>query len=364
MGKIKRIEDVYHDPKHPASFTGDRKVLAKHLGKTFLKKNNLEKWLQKDDSYSSHKPIRYKFKRRQTMAAGPRRQYQIDLLDTSKYSSSNEGVKFLLTAIDVFSKFAWAIPIPNKTGPVVANALKKILPLKKTPSLSIQSDKGTEFRNKHVQDLLKNKNIRFFTSENDDIKASIVERFNRTLQSKIHRYMTHKRTFTFLPVLKDLVEAYNNRVHSSTGLTPIFLANSKDRSIHYAVWNILYPDDKPWRLARPQFKVGDYVRINKTKGAFRKSYIAGWSREVFRVKKVDSTAYPVTYRIVDEAGEEVLGRFYTQELQGASAPEFYDVEKIVKKRKKNKKTQYLVKWLGYSDAHNSWVDEENLSEYR
>ena len=362
MGKVKPIEKVYYDPRNPAGYTSDFRALYKQLGKKTKEKRVIQ-WLGQQETWGLHKPIRYKFRRRKTISPWPHRFYQVDLLDTSRYSPSNKGVKFILTAIDVFSKFAWAVPIKNKTGVAVTAALTKVLSKKKYRDLAIQSDKGKEFTNKQVQQFLKSKNIRFFTSENDDIKASLVERFNRTLQSKIHRYMTREKTEEYLRALPKLVAGYNDTTHSSTGFSPTYLSSTTDETIHLAVWDISEFGESPWDRVTRTFKVGDHVRINKTKVTFRKSYIAGWSRELFRITKVHQT-YPRTYTIVDQAGEEVRGRFYPQELLAAADPEFHDVEKIVKTRKKGKSLQYLVKWAGYSDKYNSWVDEKNISQFK
>ena len=361
MGKVKQIEKIYYDPRNPAAYTSG-KGLYKQLGKK-IKGKRIAQWLGQQETWGLHKPIRYKFRRRKTVSPWPHRYYQVDLLDTSKYSPSNKGVKFILTAIDVFSKFAWAVPIKNKTGVAVTEALKKVLSKKKYHELAIQSDKGKEFTNKQVQQFLKSKNIRFFTTENDDIKASLVERFNRTLQSKIHRYMTHKKTEAYLGVLPELLAGYNDTVHSTTGFSPTYLSSTTDESVHLAVWDISGFGEPPWDRVTRTFKVGDHVRINKTRVTFRKSYIAGWSRELFRIVGINET-YPRTYRIVDQGGEEVRGNFYPQELLAAPDPEFHDVEKIVKKRKKGKSVQYLVKWAGYSDKYNSWVEEKNLSQFK
>ena len=133
MGKVKRLEKLYYDPTNPASYTGgDREELYKQLGKKTTKHKRINQWLGQQETVGLHKPIRYNFRRRKTLSPGPHRFYQVDLLDTSKYSASNRDVKFLLTAIDVFSKYAWAIPIKNKTGVAVTEALKKMLS-KKNP---------------------------------------------------------------------------------------------------------------------------------------------------------------------------------------------------------------------------------------
>ena len=104
----------------------------------------------------------------------------------------------------------------------------------------------------------------------------------------------------------------------------------------------------------PKFKVGDRVRISKYKNIFAKGYMPNWSEEVFVIKKVKNTI-PWTYVIDDLNDEEIIGTFYERELQKASQEEFR-IEKVIK-RKGNK---IYVKWKGYNDSFNSWIDKANL----
>ena len=125
------------------------------------------------------------FPRRKTYSKGVADLYHIDLADMSNVAAFNDGVRYQLTCIEVFSKRAWVVPIRTKTGRDVANAFEKIL-IDGTPNM-VQSDKGTEFLNSTFQSMLKRKGIKFYTSENEDLKASVVERFNRTLKTKMYR---------------------------------------------------------------------------------------------------------------------------------------------------------------------------------
>ena len=96
------------------------------------------------------------------------------------------------------------------------------------------------------------------------------------------------------------------------------------------------------------------VRIQKKKGLFEKGFTPNWTEEVFSFSKIERTN-PVTYKITDYNGEEIHGTFYEQELQ-KSSQEVYRIEKIVKKGK----TKSLVKWKGYLESFNSWVDNKDL----
>ena len=127
------------------------------------------------------------------MVAGIDYQWQADLANMSRMSKVNDKYRYLLCIIDVFSKFAWVVPIKNKTGKTLVDAFKSVLKSGRSPK-SLQTNKGTEFKNKDFQNFLKSRKIHIFTTENPETKASIVERFQRTLKSRMWKYFTHHRT--------------------------------------------------------------------------------------------------------------------------------------------------------------------------
>ena len=140
----------------------------------------------------------------------------------------NDGVQYLLTCIDTFSKYAWVRPLKNKSGLCVKEAFKSILEEKVT--LYLQTDKGTELKKTLFQGQLTEYKIQFYTSENDDIKAAIVERFNRTLKTRKYRYFTHSTSYRYVDVLENLVHSYNHTYHSSIGMSPATV-NVKNESL-------------------------------------------------------------------------------------------------------------------------------------
>ena len=105
----------------------------------------------------------------------------------------------------------------------------------------------------------------------------------------------------------------------------------------------------------PKFKVGDHVRISKYKNIFAKDYTPNWSEEVFVIKKIKN-AVPWTYVINDLNGEEVTGTLYEKELQKIDQQEFR-INKIIRK----KGDKLYVKWKGYDNSFNSWIDKKSLS---
>ena len=332
--------------RSPGSF-GSVRNLQRYSGRS---EHEIKKFLTSQDAYTLHKPRRIRFPRRKTYSKGIGDLFQIDLVDLSSLASFNDGMRYLLTCIDVFSKRAWAVPVRRKSARDVAEAFENILTDEKCNM--VQSDKGTEFLNSTFQSMLSRRGIKFYTSENEDLKAAVVERFNRTLKEKMFRYFTYKNTRRYLDVLDDLVYSYNNTHHRSIGMAP-FEVNKNNES---AVRARLYP------LKAKSFKwkydVGDRVRIAMQRQPFRKGYLGQWSEEMFEIATRLPTI-PVTYELRDLAGETIKGRFYEPEIQKVlkSDDEQYDIERIIKTRKRSGKIQYLVSWKGYPSKFDSWVDE-------
>ena len=270
-----------------------------------------------------------------------------DLADMKAFEKDNDGYTFLLLVIDIFSKYGWIVPLKNKKGVNVAKALENIFQERKPKKL--WTDKGTEFYNKDVKKLLD-----IYSTENEE-KSSIVERWIRTMKEKMWKYFTDNNTYRYIDILPDLVEDYNNTVHTSIKMTPIEASKKKNELT--ALRN-LYPDRYKIYNLQPKFSVGDEVRITKKKKVFEKGYTTRWTEEIFTIKKIQNTN-PITYKLEDLQGEEIKGSFYEPELQ-KTGQQIYRIEKIIKKEK----GKSLVKWKGYSDKFNSWVDNKDLIDLR
>jgi len=159
----------------------------------------------------------------------------------------------------------------------------------------VQSDKGTEFLYSTFQSMLKRRGIKFYTSENEDLKASVVERFNRTLKSKMYRYFTHKNTRRYVDALDDMLHSYNNTRHSSIGMAPTEVDVENEDLVRKRPYPPK-PKSYEWK-----YEMGDKVRITMQKRPFRKCYLGDWSLEIFVIKCRLPTV-PVTYQLVDLIG--------------------------------------------------------------
>lgn len=354
----KLLSKLYYNPKSPVGYTGLQALYkaAKKISKK-IKLDDVKNWLRKQQTYTLHKPIRRKFVRRKTVVAGIDYQWQGDLADVSSLVKYNDKYRYLFCLIDVFSKFAWVVPIKDKSGKTLVEAFKSVLKRGRTPK-SLQTDKGTEFKNKEFQNFLKSQNIHFFTTENPETKASIVERFQRTLKSRMWKYFTHHRTLKYVDVLPKLVHGYNHAYHRSIKRTPA----SVDVKNEVQVSTVLY--GKKQKLATPELRVGDFVRINKTKRTFEKGYLPNWTQELFRVTGVIKSQSPVTYKIEDLDGELIKGTFYSQELQRVDRDQIYEIESVLDRRKRKVGKKWVkeikVHWKGYPSKFDSWILESDL----
>ena len=359
MGKPKdlstRLQEIYYNPKHPASFSGVDALLRalKEEGKIDAKHSDVKKWLEKQLTYTLHKPIRRRFPRGRVLVSGVDWQWESDLVDLSSLSRYNNGYKWLVTTIDVLSKYAWVVPMKDKTGKSLVEAFKKILKGGRKPT-KLHTDHGTEFLNKQFQAFLQKHDIQFFTT-NNETKASVVERFNRTLKSKMFKYFTYKNTHKYIDVLAQLVDSYNHSFHRSIGTKPVLVTKKNENTI----WERLYGKgvNAPTRF---KFNIGDQVRIGKSKMIFTKGYLPNWTEEIFTVTERINRKPPV-YRLKDFGGDIISGTFYEYELQKVTKEDdVYRVEKIIKRRTRNGQREAFVKWKGYPSRYNSWLNVNSI----
>ena len=301
-----------------------------------------------------HKPIRRKFKKRLVVAKNVDDIWAADLVEMQPLAKYNNGQKYILMIIDVFSKYGWAVPIKSKTGLAVADALKKVLKEGASPAM-LWTDKGKEFYNKNVATLLHKHNIKLYSTENEE-KASVVERWNRTIKTNMWKYFSANNTKRYIDILQKLIDKYNNTKHSSIGMKPTV---AREPLSYQHVFENLYAKNTKERRKEPKFHLGDKVRIMKKKKHFEKGFTPNWTEEIFTINKVKSTK-PPTYIIQDLNGETIKGSFYEAELQKTNQDTFR-IDKIVKKRtnKEGIKEAY-IKWKGYNNNFNTWLPVSSL----
>ena len=180
----KLLYHIYTDVKNPASFSSPWKLYkAAKKENSSITLTQVEHFLESRKSYTLHRHFNSRFRQRKVLTCGVGYQFQADLINYAPLKRENGGMTFLLSIIDVFSRYAMLFPIKNKRGDTVWDALVRVFDHMGTP-LKLQTDKGKEFYNHHIRQLLNKKTVHHFLME-QDVKAQIVECFNRTVREVI-----------------------------------------------------------------------------------------------------------------------------------------------------------------------------------
>ena len=303
------------------------------------------------------KPKLKRFPRRKVYSKGVDEIWTADLADFSKYSITNKGYKFILVVLDVFSRYAWARPLLNKTGVQTLLAFEDIFKEGNKPR-RLWCDRGREFYNNQFKyKLLRNNNIVLYSTHNEP-KAMIAERFIRTLRKKIESNYILTQSTVWYDILPQLIHEYNTTYHRSIKMTPEEARMPKN----YDLVNHIQYNRKAYPVKKYMFNVGDRVRISVHKNLFEKGATANWSEEIFEIYEILTRTQPVTYRIKDMAGEIVEGAFYTEQLQ-KTEEQIYRIDRIYRTRVKRDGTkECFVKWSGYQNQFNQWIPAEDVLE--
>ena len=361
MTESRILKRVYYNPAHPGSFGGVerlRQAVQKETGKT-VTEDEVKDFLSEQDAYTLHKPARIHFKRNRVFVPRPLNQFQADLCDMQALEEYNDGFNYLLTVIDVFSKKAYVRPLKRKSAAEVTRAFESIFQDSQTPE-KLQTDAGKEFFNRSFQTLMKKHGIIHFSTASD-LKASVIERFNRTLKTRMWRYFTANNVRRYIGVLQDLVYSYNHTRHSSIKMTPMEVNSGNVTQVFRNLYGSF--SDRYKTVPQMKFNKDDQVRISKLRGVFNKSYEQTFTDEVFTVTEGIPRTPPV-YKLQDADGEPIEGSFYEAELQKVriEGGKLYAVEKILKRRTVRGVKQVLVRWKNWPEKFNSWVKASDLTD--
>ena len=172
-----------------------------------------------------HKPIIRKFKKRKVYSSYKDNICGVDLADMQLISTYSKVIRYLLCAIDLFSKYAFVVPLKDKKGTTIANAFQSILGSSKRKPNKIWVDQGSEFHNNVFKKWLKDNDIEMYSTHNKG-KSVVAERFIRTLKNKTSEHMTAVSKNVFFDALDDIVDEYNNIYHRTIKMKPqMFLLN-------------------------------------------------------------------------------------------------------------------------------------------
>jgi transposase InsO family protein len=362
------LEDLYYNTKNNSAFSGTDKLYEaakKVSGDIKISRSAVKKWLSAQESYTLFRDrLINKYPSWKYYVHQIDQQWSIDLADMQAIKDVNDGFRYLLCVIDVFSKFAWVKPVKTKNAVDVAKAMKEIFTESGRQPLNMNGDAGSEFVNIKFEKMLKDYGVHYFISYGK-VKAAVVERFIRTLKTHIWRYFKHFNTQRYIDVLDDFIVAYNHSKHRTIGIAPAEVTLNKSFSIWKKAFNPL-EDIKKSQKSRPKYKVNDIVRISTVKGVFEKGYVGTFSEEYYVITKVVKFKYPFGYKINHfDSGEAVNGIFYEPELQKITfsknqLQELYDVEKVLKVKQINGIGYSFVKFVGFPQKFNRWIPSKSI----
>ena len=266
----KYLERIYFDPSHPSSYESPKRLYdsVKKEGKYRLSHSQIKRWLQKQNSYSINKTAKRNFQRSRVIVSGIDDQFDADLASFVLYSDDHDGYKYLLVVIDIFSRHAWIEPIKDKTANEIVKAFNKIISEGRIPH-RLRTDGATDFTSKKFQDYVKSKKIIHFTTYGVK-QANYVERFIKTIKSKINRYIVQKNTPRYIDVLPKSVKSYNNTWHSGIQAIPSQVTKKNEKELW---WQMYWPKHKFIKGKKQKkipykFNIGDKVRVSYHHSAF------------------------------------------------------------------------------------------------
>lgn len=351
-----KVPQIIEPPSVPKILP--KKKTPKPAKQTEQEKATLRQDILKEYAKELHKPALKHYETKAVVSSCPDDIWAMDLVQLTSFADDNDGYCYIMNVLDVFSRYVWAVPLKTKSAEEVLEAFKKVVKQNKniTPSY-VWADQGTEFYNKKFKEYCKEHGITLYSTFGNH-KSAMVERYNRTQKAPMWAYFTETQSKRWLEILPTLVKNYNSKIHRMIHMTPTEAHALKGDDI-LQLWTKQYGHLQLANTRPPKFKVGDWVRVSRIKGAFEKGYEESWSKAVYIVKKVHHTV-PWTYSVEDIRHEEIIGTFYEPEMQKTVQDSFDKpwFMTVLRRREKDGKKQIFVTFPGYDDTFNRWLDEE------
>ena len=212
--------------------------------------------------------------------------WSLDILDLKDYGpENNKGYRYVLVTIDNFSKYGWTSPLKNKNAITIKDSFENILISSKRKPNLIESDRGKEFYNNIFQEFLNKNNIKLY-SRNSSYGAVFAERFNRTIRDLLKKIVFENGDANWIDVLQTITKQYNNRIHSSTKLSPKDASLKKNEGFVYK--NLL---DKRKKVI-PKYQINDLIRVADLRKTFSKGDTTNWSYKLYKITEIINDSIP------------------------------------------------------------------------
>ena len=359
--KREYLEKVYFTPGQPGAFGGINRVwnVIKNDGK--VSKKELKTWLLEQETYTSHRQFRRKFKRPRVVVPYTDAVWGSDTAYMIPFQEHNDGYGYFAVFIDLFSKYAFTYPLKSLQGKEMVKVIETLFEDAGTKCEKLFTDNGSEFQNRWVKAYLKSEDVHHYTSKNEK-KVSISERLIKQLKKLLIKYMDQTNTRRWIDVLGQFTNQYNHSYNRSIQMTP---AQARTSDQHTVWTNQYYSKPVKKKVGKPRNKsaykinVGDRVKLLAEKKPFDREYSQLFTTEVFTIIDRMVKDGIALYKIKDEQNDPIIGTFYEKELQKVIVPDdkLYKIEKVIRTRKRRGKKEYLVKFQGYPSKFNAWVTD-------
>ena len=355
-----RILRAYTTPGHPTAFSAPARV-ASHFG---ISKTRAKEILEGNEGYTLHREYKQPAVYNPYYVHKRREQVQADLIDVSKIARANDGVRFLLLLIDIFTKRVWVVPLRTKAAAEMKRAMSVWLNSLRTKPDQLATDRGLEFTNRGVQGLLRAHNVMWISAQGT-MKAAVAERANKTVQILIYKYLTENESVRYIDVLPALIGSYNSRGHRTLeGMTPREADRPANEGRVQGIFHERYREVARHRRADLPLKVGNLVRVKtdakKSISSSSRAYAEQFHGEYFRIVRINRTLPIAMYYLRSlDTDEYIEGGFYANELQRQRG-ELWKIEAVLRRRVRRGVPQVLVKWKYFGPRHNEWIPEADV----
>ena len=345
---VLHLKENWDDVGNPIGFLGVNKIYDFY--NRVLPKREIKNVLSKFESFSLMSEIHKTKKQNKTIALHPRDCFQVDFFYVNEVSEDNNGIQYIFSAIDVFTKRGFCVPQIKCDAVSAINSLKIIFNSINVRPKSIVSDPGPEFDNKKFKKYMNDIGVKLIFSKSEN-KCSTVERFQKTIQRKIYLYITEFETRRFVHILHKIVENYNSSTHSFLKASPFDV--EVDKEIQNKVMILHAKKVQSVKKQKPKFKIGDVVRIALKKSPFHRSYNLQRTYERFVVYSVDTKLKIPRYLLKDENGIIIKGNFLAHEMVKVDLDRYRAT--IIKTKSVAGEKLYLHRFKGYGPQFDLWL---------
>lgn len=345
---ISHLKENWNNVGNPVGFLGINKIYEFY--NRVLPKREIKNVLSKFESFTLMSEVHITKKQNKTIALYPRDCFQIDFFYINEISEDNDGIQYIFSAIDIFTKRGFCVPQVKCNAVTAVNSLKIIFNSINVRPKSIVSDPGPEFDNKKFKKYMSDVGVNLIFSKSEN-KCSTVERFQKTIQRKIYLYITEFETRRFVHILHKIVENYNSSTHSFLKASPFDVET--DKELQNNVMMLHAQKVQSVKKQKPKFKIGDIVRIALKKSQFHRSYNLQRTYERFVVCSVDTKLKIPRYLLKDENGIAIKGHFLAHEMIIVDLDRYR--AEIIKTRSIAGEKQYLHRFKGYGPQFDLWL---------